>query len=123
VVLTVAVEAGIPAALALIGLTVAVALAALRATRRFRGGIDAALVAGLAAALFGEAGHGIIDNTTLDPVVLGLLWWLVGMIVAADRLSRDRPAPARPAAQPDRQRLPDRNGRVAALTARTGAEP
>ncbi len=116
VVLTVAVEAGLPAAFFLIGMTVCVGLAALRALRRLRGSPYAAVVGGVAAALFGEAGHGIIDNTTLNPVILGLLWLFVGIILAADRLSEDAEA------QLAARRASRRNGRVAARAALTGAE-
>ena len=51
---------------------------------------EAALVAGVGAALFGEVGHGLIENTTGNPMLLALLWVLTGIVLAADRLSDRR---------------------------------
>lgn len=121
VVLTVAVEAGLPAAFFLVGMTVAVGLAALRALRRLRGTANAAIVAGVAAALWGEAGHGIIDNTTLNPVILGSLWLFVGVVLAADRLSAAGDED-NGGAQPDSRRASRRNSRVEARPALAGSE-
>lgn len=94
VVLTVAAEAGLAAAGALIGMTIAVGLAVRRAVRGLRGRPDAAIVAGIGAALFGAVGHGLIDNTTNNPVILALLFALTGMVLAAAQIvERRRVAP------------------------------
>ncbi|HEU5302162.1 MAG TPA: O-antigen ligase family protein [Acidimicrobiia bacterium] len=92
VLLTVGAESGVPAVGFLVGLTLAVGIAALRATRRLRRAPEGALVAGAAAALFGEVGHGLIDNTYNNPMLLGLMWALTGIVLAGDQLA------ARPAA-------------------------
>lgn len=92
VVLTVAAEAGLPAAGALIGMTIAVGLAVRRAVRGLRGRPDGAIVAGIGAALLSAVGHGIIDNTTNNPMILALLFALTGMALAGDQLVARHPA-------------------------------
>jgi O-antigen ligase len=89
VLLTVGAESGLPAVGFLVGMTLAVAIAIWRATRRLRGTPDAAIVAGIGAALFAEMGHGLIDNTTGNAMLLSLLWTLVGLVLAADRITSD----------------------------------
>jgi len=86
VLLTVGAEAGLPAVAFLVGMTIAVGLAVRRAVRGLRGRPDAAIVAGIGAALFGEVGHGLIDNTTGNPMLLALLFSLMGMALAADQI-------------------------------------
>jgi putative inorganic carbon (hco3(-)) transporter len=95
VLLTVGAEAGLPAVGFLVGMTIAVAYATRRAMRRLRGTPNAAIVAGIGAALFGEMGHGLIDNTTGNPMLLAILWTLVGLVLAADRITADAPARSR----------------------------
>lgn len=96
VLLTVGAETGLPAVGFLVGMTLAVGFAIRRAVRALRRAPEAALVAGIGAALFGEVGHGLIENTTGNPMLLVLLWVLTGMVLSADRLSDRRPGHRRP---------------------------
>lgn len=91
VLLTVGAETGLPAVGFLVGMTIAVGLAIRRAVRGLRRAPEAALVAGVGAALFGEVGHGLIENTTGNPMLLALLWVLTGLVLVADRLADRRP--------------------------------
>ncbi len=90
VLLTVGAETGLAAVVFLVGMTVAVGLAIRRAVRGLRRAPEGALVAGIGAALFGEVGHGLIENTTGNPMLLALLWVLTGIVLAADRLADRR---------------------------------
>jgi O-antigen ligase len=92
VLLTVGAEIGLPAVGALIAFTLALAWAAWRTRRALRGSRDAAMVAGLAAALFAFLVHGIVDYTLRSEVLLGLLWVLAALVVACDRITRGQPA-------------------------------
>ncbi|HEX3214165.1 MAG TPA: O-antigen ligase family protein, partial [Actinomycetota bacterium] len=96
VLLTVAAESGVPAVLLLIGFTLSVGVVALRAIRRLRAGDrprDAALVACLAAALMMVVGQGLVDFTLRNPIIVVLVWSVVGLLLAADRVSASPGAP------------------------------
>ena len=84
VLLTVAAESGIPAALVLIGLTLAVGGRVRRAVRSAEPR-DAAVVAGVGAALCTFVGQGLVDYTMRNPVLLALIWTLTGLALAAAR--------------------------------------
>lgn len=103
VLLTAAAELGIPAAALLVCFTVAVGVVALRTIGRLRGqgrARDAALVAGLASALMVVVGQGLVDVTLRNPIIVVLVWSVVGLVLAADRVSAQAgpgtgsPAPA-----------------------------
>jgi putative inorganic carbon (hco3(-)) transporter len=96
VLLTVAAESGLPAVVLLIGFTLSVGLVALRTIRRLRARDrprDAALVAGLAAALMMVVGQGLVDFTLRNPIIVVLVWSVVGLLLAADRVSASPGAP------------------------------
>jgi O-antigen ligase len=96
VLLTVAAEAGTPALLLLVGFTLSVGVVALRAIRRLRAWErprDAALVAGLAAALMMVVGQGLVDFTLRNPIVIVVVWSVLGLLLAADRVTRAQVAP------------------------------
>ena len=91
VLLTVAAEAGIPAALCVIGFTVTMLFVLRRTVRRLRGRPDAALVAGLGAALAVVVGQGIVDFTLRNADIFLLLSVLVGLLLgAADAVEREQ---------------------------------
>ncbi|MDP9341642.1 MAG: O-antigen ligase family protein [Actinomycetota bacterium] len=93
VLLTVAAEVGIPGALALIGLTLALALLARRVVRGFPDPLDRAVLAGIAAALATQIGHGVVDFILRNAVLFLLMWALAGMLLAAGRLlDQEEPA-------------------------------
>jgi putative inorganic carbon (hco3(-)) transporter len=82
VLLTVSAEAGLPAAGLLVGFTLALALATLRAVRG-RGPLgDRRLLAALGCALVAIVGQGLVDFTLRNPVLLTLVWFVVGLMLA-----------------------------------------
>jgi hypothetical protein len=92
----VAAEAGIPAVVLLVGFTLSVGVVALRTVRRLRlrgSARDAALVACLAAALMMVVGQGMVDFTLRNPIIVVLVWSVVGLLLAADRVSATQPGP------------------------------
>lgn len=100
VLLTVAAEAGLPAAALLVGLTVAVGFAVRDALPRLPLP-DAAVAAGLAAACVGIAGQGIVDFVQRNPVLLMTDFVVLGLLLAA---VRSRPSTA--ASRPERRQRP-----------------
>jgi O-antigen ligase len=96
VLLTVAAEAGAPAVLLLVGFTLSVGVVALRAIRRLGAWDrprDAALVACLAAALMMVVGQGLVDFTLRNPIIVVVVWSILGLLLAADRVTRTQPPP------------------------------
>ena len=90
VLLTVAAEAGLAAVGLLVGFTISVGLVALRAIRRLRSWQrprDAAVVACLTAALMVVVGQGLVDFTLRNPIIAMLVWAVVGLLLAADRVT------------------------------------
>jgi O-antigen ligase len=85
VLLTVAAEAGIPAALCLVGFTLTMLVVLSRTVRRLRDSADAAMVAGLGAALTVVIGQGIVDFTLRNADIFLLLSVLVGLLLGAAR--------------------------------------
>lgn len=79
--LDVAAELGAPGLGLLVGFTLALGLAALRASRRL-GPYDGSLAAGVGAALATFAGQGVVDVTLLSALIATLLWLLVGLALA-----------------------------------------
>ncbi|MDP9068352.1 MAG: O-antigen ligase family protein [Actinomycetota bacterium] len=85
-----AAEAGIPAAVLIVGVVSAVAIAARRARRS---AIDreqprhAALVVGIAAALITVMGQGLVDYPLKNAVIWFTVWGLVGALLAARRIA------------------------------------
>jgi putative inorganic carbon (HCO3(-)) transporter len=96
VLLTMAVEIGLPAVLLLIGMTIALGLLLLDAVRRLPDPKDRALVAGIGAALFFQVGQGIIDFNLRNHLLFILVWSLVGMLLVVRRARY----------QPEEERLP-----------------
>ena len=94
VLLTTAAEAGLPAALALVALTVVWARALVRTVRALRDPRDAAVAAGLAAALAAFVGQGVFDVTLRSPVLLVLLCLCTGLALALTRPALGPSAPA-----------------------------
>jgi putative inorganic carbon (HCO3(-)) transporter len=96
VLLTVAAEAGTPAVLLLVGLTLSVGVTALRAIKRLRSQDrprEAAVVACLAAALMMVVGQGLVDFTLRNPIIIVLVWSVLGLLLAADRATAAAAAP------------------------------
>jgi putative inorganic carbon (hco3(-)) transporter len=92
--LTVAAEAGLPAAMVLVCLTLSIGVVTLRTVRRLHrhGGIrDAAVVVGLGAALLAVVGQGMVDYTLRHPVLNVLVWAVIGLVLAADRVTVTAP--------------------------------
>ncbi len=85
VLLTVAAEAGIPAAALLIGLTVAIGLVVVRAARQLPDVKDRAIVVGVGCGMFVQVGQGLVDFNLRNPVVSILMWSLLGMVLVARR--------------------------------------
>jgi len=83
--LTSAAELGIPGALLVVALMIALALLARRLARNLGAMSDRALMAGVAAALFVHAGQGIVDFTLRNPVLSVLTWALVGFLLVGRR--------------------------------------
>jgi putative inorganic carbon (HCO3(-)) transporter len=90
VLLTVAAEMGVPAALVLIAFTLGVAASAWRAKRRLTGVPDLGILAGLSGALVAYVVHGLVDFTLRNSSLMALLWVLAAMVIACDRVSRTR---------------------------------
>jgi putative inorganic carbon (HCO3(-)) transporter len=91
VLLTVSAEAGIPAALLLVGFTVALALLARRLVLELPSRRDRALVAGIAAGMAVQVGQGLVDFNLRNAVIFFLLWALLGLLLAAGRLHAEGP--------------------------------
>lgn len=89
VLLTVAVEIGLPAVLLVVGMTIALGVLALRAVRRSPDPRDRALVAGVGAALFFQVGQGTIDFNFRNPLLFLLVWSLIGMLLVAREALRE----------------------------------
>lgn len=85
VLLTVAAEAGIPAALLLVGFTLSMLGLLVRTVRSLRGSPDAALIAGLGSALVVVIGQGLVDFTLRNADIFALLAVMVGLLLAAAR--------------------------------------
>jgi putative inorganic carbon (HCO3(-)) transporter len=86
--LTWAAEAGLPAALMIVGLAVALALAARAAARAalVRGDVrDRALVAGLTGALLSVVGQGFFDYVLRNAVIFVAVWGLIGALLVCRR--------------------------------------
>ena len=89
--LTVGAEYGLVAVVFLLGLTTALGLRAGRAVGTALGSgrhHDAALHAGLAAALVVVAVHGLVDYPLRNAVGFLLVWAIAGLVVASERLER-----------------------------------
>jgi O-antigen ligase len=86
VLLTVSVEAGIAAALAVLVFTLAVARTAKRLVRRVPPA-EQALAAGVGAALASFLGQGLVDFVLRNSILMLLIWALVGLVYAMDRLA------------------------------------
>lgn len=89
--LTWAAETGLPGALAIIGLGVALFLVGRRAARAVaekRGEDDRAVVVSLQAGLIAVAGQGIVDYTLRNSVLFLVFWAIIGALLAADRTTR-----------------------------------
>jgi putative inorganic carbon (hco3(-)) transporter len=88
VLLTVAAEAGLPAAAAVVAFTLGIAWAAWRTRRALRGKPDAAMAAGFAAALLAVLVHGTVDFTLRNSTLMGLVWVMAALVVACERIAR-----------------------------------
>jgi putative inorganic carbon (HCO3(-)) transporter len=98
VLLTMAAEAGLPAAALLVGFTLAVGLALRRAVVRLReppDRRDRALLAALGGALVTIVGQGMVDVVLRSPVIVMLVWALVGLALAGDRITGELAATPR----------------------------
>ena len=110
VLLTFAVEEGLPAVALLLAFTAHLALLISRAGRRYRDARrhrDAALLAGLAAALVAVAGQGLVDYTLRNAVVLTSVFFVLGALLRMIELApSSAPVPSafatvrRPAVEP-----------------------
>lgn len=85
--LHVAAELGAPGLILLVGFTLSLGLAALRATRRLDE-VDGSLAAGVGAALATFVGQGLFDVTLLSALIATLLWFLVGLALALSVTAR-----------------------------------
>jgi O-antigen ligase len=101
VLLTVASEAGLPAAGCVVAFTLGIGWAAWRTRRTLRGSPDAALAAGFAAALLATLVHGIVDFTLRNATLMGLVWVVAALVIASDRLARAQSPPGDSAAAPN----------------------
>jgi putative inorganic carbon (hco3(-)) transporter len=96
VLLTTAAEIGVPAAAALVGFTLACLGLLLRVARRLTGTPDGPLLVGVGAALAVVVGQGLVDFTLRNAAIYLMLAVLVGLLLAADRLTaaqRTAPSP------------------------------
>lgn len=86
--LTWAAEGGVPAAVLVIALMVAVAVAAHRARRAaaVRSRRDHAVIAGIVAALLAVVGQGFFDYLLRNAVLFMIVWALVGALLACARI-------------------------------------
>ncbi|HVB27551.1 MAG TPA: O-antigen ligase family protein [Mycobacteriales bacterium] len=89
VLLTVAAEIGIPAALLVIGFTLHLTAALRRTVRRLADSPDAAFVAGIGASLGVVIGQGLVDFTMRNQAIFLLVSLLTGFLIAADRLTTE----------------------------------
>jgi putative inorganic carbon (hco3(-)) transporter len=92
VLLTVAAEAGLPAVAVVIAFTVAIGLALRRAISRLQDSDDRrdrALIAALGGAMMAVVGQGTVDFILRSPVIVMLIWALVGLALAADRITSE----------------------------------
>jgi len=97
--LTVAAESGLVAALLVAAMTVSLGLMAYRSCRTLRRRPrDAAVVAGVGAALFTLVGHGLVDYALLNPALFVSTFVVFGMLLAGGHLAgADEPTdPERP---------------------------
>jgi putative inorganic carbon (hco3(-)) transporter len=85
VLLTVAAEAGILAVCLLVAFTLALALSALGAIRRRGPPGDRRMLAALGCGLIAIVGQGLVDFTLRNPVLLIVVWFFVGMMLARMR--------------------------------------
>ena len=86
VLLQVGAEAGLLGVAALLALSAAAGTAAVRSTRALRRAgrpRQAVVVAALGAACVSIAGHGIVDVTFLNPVIMVVDWLVLGLLLAA----------------------------------------
>lgn len=100
VLLQVGAETGLLGVAALLALTAAAAAAAVRSTRalrRARRPRQAVVVAALGAACASIAGHGIVDVTFLNPVIMVVGWLVLGLLLAAVAVHAPTAVPIRPA--------------------------
>ncbi len=87
--LTWAAESGIPAALFIVGLVLALTVYGRTTLRRARAGSsrDSTLIAGIVAALISVVGQGMFDYTVGNPLIFYTLWILIGLLLVAHRES------------------------------------
>jgi putative inorganic carbon (hco3(-)) transporter len=99
VLLTVGAEGGITGMVLLLGLSLSLATTTWRHVRSDPdvGSAEACLVAGPAAALLVFVGQGLVDFTFRNASLLLLAWFLVGLVMAGERLRALSPSPAVPA--------------------------
>lgn len=90
--LTVGAEAGIPAVLLLVAFTLAVGRRVWSSVRVSGDARDRELAAGAACALVAVIGQGVVDFTLRNPLLLGPLWFLMGVLFV---LTRNEDAPSR----------------------------
>ena len=91
-VLTWAAETGIPGALIVVGFGVALWQVGRRAARTARlrsDSEDLAIVVGPLAALVAFAGQGVVDYTLRNALIFLVFWAMVGLVLAAERVTRD----------------------------------
>lgn len=86
--LTIAAELGVPALLLFLGLIASLAMGGRHAFRRLKEDRrrEAALIAGIGAALLSVVVHGLVDGTLVNPIKAVIMWGLVGMLLVARRL-------------------------------------
>lgn len=97
VLLTVSAEEGIPAAAALILLTLSTARCVLRVRRRLPAP-DGELLIGMSCGLVVLVGQGLVDYTLDNSTILMLTWMVLGLVFAASTPRSGGTAPARPGA-------------------------
>lgn len=85
VVLTVGAEAGLPAVIFLVAFTVALGRRSVRCSRSAISRRDRALAAGTSSALVAVLGQGLVDFTLRNPILLGSLWFLIGVLLVLTR--------------------------------------
>jgi putative inorganic carbon (hco3(-)) transporter len=88
-------QGGLPAVLLLSGLVAAVSIVAHRAHRRLiadRNHRDAAVTAGVAAALVAVLVHGLVDYPLTNDVLWYTTWLLIGVLLGVCRPAREQPA-------------------------------
>ena len=83
-------EAGLPAVAVAVGFGFHLHLRTRRLARAPRLRRDRAVVAGLAAALVGTAGQGLVDYTLHNSVILTVLFALIGAVFALERVEGER---------------------------------